>query len=711
MSIYSDHCLEYLKKGLSVIPDHGKKPLIKDWTKYCSEQPTQDEIQKWCSEFSKANISLCLGKQSGVIALDFDETDPEIIKIIQPLLPESPLERFGSKGFARLFQYSGELTQNVYIKDPNQANGKRIVLEVLSEGKKITLPPSIHPTTGKPYIWTKGDLKTFDVKSLPKFPPMLIPHLQSKLQILESISYGEQDKITEGRNISLSNYIARLIKQPHTINEAVDKMVEFDAKNHVVPLFTDVKENEITNANYNALIFYLNHIKYVNKKRIKEGHNLELPIFNSELSVLSNLTQTKEADKEIQLPMPTGVFKDIYDHIIKSSYIEQPNFALSAAMILIGTLASRKFTFQNTTPNLFLLNIADSGSGKDSCQQVIKDLLFQIKAGQKLLGATSYPSEASIIQNLDVNPVRLDIIDEASTFLSAATKGGNTYAQGIGDTLCELFSCSNSFYLGKSLASSATKIGTVARPHINLLCSTTYRGIHESISITSLEKGLFARFMVFFGDNHKESKRILTKPKPDEGMLKVLEYLYQFVNPNIKEGNFSQFNTPSYKIPLTRLANDRLTEIHAEFDKLRLDTRSDNFSKPIIARLYQQMLKIVMISAIGNVSVGELPLVKPNDVEFGYTLIKYYYQHIKGFIKDNLYETTREMKLNKVLNIIKEVGNEGLTNVELAQRCKFLSTSERLDYIKDLKEANRIFIKADEDNTNNAVYRFFYIEA
>ena len=30
--------------------------------------------------FKEANISIALGKQSGIIVLDFDETDPEIIK-------------------------------------------------------------------------------------------------------------------------------------------------------------------------------------------------------------------------------------------------------------------------------------------------------------------------------------------------------------------------------------------------------------------------------------------------------------------------------------------------------------------------------------------------------------------------------------------------------------------------------------------------------
>ena len=706
MSIFSDNCLAYLRKGLSVIPDIGKRPLVKEWTQYCDRQPTKEEITEWTESFPKANISLCLGKQSGIIALDFDETDPELIKIIEPLLPASPVERFGSKGFVRLFRYSGEYTQNVWVKD-SVTGKKRIVLEVLSHGKKVTIPPSIHPDTHKPYIWTQGDLLEIDVKTLPKFPPMLVAHLQSQLQVLESTTYDDGAKVTEGRNISLSSYISKKINSAHTINGVIDDLVEFDKKNHEIPLFSDKREQESTNINYNALIFYLNHIKYVNKKRIREGKELELPIFNSDTSILANLTATRTDLDEVVLPKPHGMLGEIYEYILENSYIEQPVFAMSAAMALIGTLGSRKFTFQSATPNLYLLNIGESGSGKDSCQQIIKNLLFEIKAGQKLLGATSYPSEASIIQTLDASPVRLDIIDEASTFLSAATKGGNSYAQGIGDTLCELYSCSNSYYLGKSLASSNIRIGAVHRPHINLLCSTTPHGIRESVSITSLEKGLFARFLVFFGDDNKPSKRVTKKSQISEDVLEKMRYLYDFQNPGIVAGNFSKFNTPSYRVRLTRTANDRLTEIHSEFDKLRINAGKDNYSKPIIARLYQQMLKISLISAIGNIE-DKLPVVKPADVEFGYQMVKYYFQTIRGFVQDNLYESQREMKLNKVLNLVKGAKDEGLSNVDLARKTKYLSNHERQEYISHLKEANRLYIQVDESENNNS-YRFYYL--
>ncbi len=708
MSIFKQNYLQYLKAGYSVIPDKkgkdGKKPAIKNWNAYSEKMPTKEDIISWI-KIKDANISVMLGKQSGIIALDFDETDPEIKAMILPLLPASPVERIGKKGFVRFFQYSGQPNQEIFRVIDDK---KKVSLELLCNRKKVTIPPSIHPETNKPYTWTEKSLLDVDPSFLPKFPPMLFAHIQSKMQIFETNSYNSAPKITEGRNISLSTYVGKLIRNPHTILDAVENLIAFDKKNHDKPLFTDQEENEIIDVQYNALMFYMNHLKFINTKRANKQEGLELPIFNSEVSVFENLIKNKNTIKT-KLPKPSGLMKEIYDYILERSYIEQPIFALSASIALLGTLASRKLIFQNSTPNCYILNIADSGSGKDSCIQVIKGLLVDIGASQKLLGATSYPSEASIIRDLDVNPVRLDIIDECSTFLSAATKGGNNYAQGIGDTLCELFSCSNSYYLGKALASSNTNVGAVHRPHINLLCSTTYRGVQESISITSLEKGLFSRFLVFFGNNNVSGKRIIKSNNPPKELLDRLKYWAEFTNPNIIiKGNLTPFNLPAYKVPCTPISNDLLTEYHLHFDKMRLESKSDNFHRPIISRLFQHMLKITLISAVGNTEVNEKPVVRPIDVGFAYQMVNYFYDHIIDFVKDNLYESERGRKSNKILNIIKKADDEGITNIQLAQKCKFLSTHERIDIIKDLKEANQISIQSIGEDEEGQL-KFFYL--
>ena len=78
-------------------------------------------------------------------------------------------------------------------------------------------------------------------------------------------------------------------------------------------------------------------------------------------------SQKSEASENLnspELPKPEGVLAAIMTYILKNSYIEQPAFAFSAALSLVATLSGRKFEFEGVAPNLYLLNVAPSGSGK-----------------------------------------------------------------------------------------------------------------------------------------------------------------------------------------------------------------------------------------------------------------------------------------------------------------------------------------------------------
>lgn len=1016
-NIYKDNCLDYLNAGYSVIPDGymKKRPLIKGWQNFCTVQPSNGEVENWGNSFRESNIAVCLGEASGIVALDLDCIDPEILEVLEPLLPPSPCEKRGSKGYTRFFQYRNESTTII------KANGK-VVLELLSKGKKTTIPPSIHPE-GHAYAWVGKTLLDVSKNELPILPPALFAHLEMVLQKCEMNVYDHKKVIT-GRTLALGAKASEYIASQKDLSSAVSDLIKYDADNHDKPLFTDPIENQgISNAYLNALKFYSDYLKSINVKRIKEGKNPELPFTAISKTKPFNAPSLEQSTLE-ELPEPTGLLKDISDYILARSYVEQPVFAISAAMSLIGTLASRKITFQGSTPNTYLLNVAESGcvdniteymsptgwkpiseyngekvlswdkkgntkfdtplkyiknpqtnfikfksknmdmmlsgnhrvayttregidniisaeelynrvenspngkthyllpfnynapkrkgidltdqqlkvmvafiadgaipksgngapntfqrisikkqckkdrlrmllqdanieyresctqsapgftrfyfkapivtktykdfwvcndkqldiiagevhhwdgalskqnktifrtgvkenadfvqhalqtsrdtyvslsftdrrgqpkigsngktyihksieyivrettyktigfskngtfetekvqasdgyeycftmpnenwimrrngkicltknSGKNSCQESIKDLLRAIKA-EGLLGATTYPSEASIISNLSSNPVRLDIIDEASSFLKNSGGLGASYAVGIGDTLCELFSCSNSKYLGKVLASvNGAKVGECDRPHLNLLCSTTYKGMSEGLSRATLEKGLFARFLVFFGDNSKRGKRVTEMPSINTDMKERLEYIHAFTNPLV-QGNLKG-NIPAYEIGITKEADLLLTKYHELFDIKRISETTGSITRPIVSRLYQHMMKIALVSAIGNTEVDMIPKVDVKDVEFAYKLVNFYFQSIEGFVNDNLFDSQRGHKVNTILRIIKSAGIKGIASTELTRLTKSTTLAERQEILKDLIHSAQIAVKDNND--------------
>ncbi|RWI11506.1 bifunctional DNA primase/polymerase [Mesorhizobium sp.] len=147
MGIFASEAPKYWALGKPAIPLRVgfKRPWIDAWQVFADRMPTEREQREWLSQKGDGNIGLPMGSASGVVAIDVDSEDPRVLRIIEQLLPVSPWKRVGRKGAVYAFRFEGERTFRV--KDSNGA----MLLECLSKGTQIVLPPSIHPDTGKAY--------------------------------------------------------------------------------------------------------------------------------------------------------------------------------------------------------------------------------------------------------------------------------------------------------------------------------------------------------------------------------------------------------------------------------------------------------------------------------------------------------------------------------------------------------------------------------
>lgn len=272
-NIYGKFAHQYLDKGFSIIPDKfmQKQPAIKEWSKYCYQLPTSEEVESWINQIPESNIAIALGEASGIIALDVDTTDRRILDIIEKILPPSPVEKKGAKGFTRFFRYKGETT------DSFKHNGEMII-ELLSNNKKTTIPPSVHPN-GYQYTWTNKELLDIEVEKLPLFPPFLMAHLSDTIRAsIPDTQIESRTKTFSGRNDALSSYCGELISRNEVIDSAVRLLIEFDEKNNETPLFSDPNEFQHTEKFTNALVFYSNHLSTANAKHFRKNEEYEIPI-------------------------------------------------------------------------------------------------------------------------------------------------------------------------------------------------------------------------------------------------------------------------------------------------------------------------------------------------------------------------------------------------------------------------------------------------
>ena len=184
--------------GLSVIPlKVGEKvPSIIGWQKYCYTMPTTEEIDAWDRLFKRdlCGISLACGKASGIIALDLDSDNKDLLN----LAPMSPVIKRGKNGETRFFKYNDSIKLSHFNS-----------IDILSDGSHTVLPPSIHPLIKKPYTWLTPDtLENFDKNDLPDLD---LNFIDDYIRLANKLSPDKnKNESSGGRNNWLKSIVAAM---------------------------------------------------------------------------------------------------------------------------------------------------------------------------------------------------------------------------------------------------------------------------------------------------------------------------------------------------------------------------------------------------------------------------------------------------------------------------------------------------------------------
>lgn len=401
------------------------------------------------------------------------------------------------------------------------------------------------------------------------------------------------------------------------------------------------------------------------------------------------------------LPEPQGVLKNIQSNILACSWVKQPSLAFSASLSLMAALVSRKVTFGGMSPNLYVLNIAPSGAGKDAPQQKLKEYIIDINA-EAMLGSGDYGSDAGLTDSLETKPVRLDIMDEAGGILKTVNSGKADYNGKMADILAELWSCSTGYYMGRSLADGNK--GSCYRPNVNILASTTPTGFTEGVSIQAIEKGLLGRFLIFLGDGDTKAERLRDLPHLDTTTLNKLRWWYTYQAPENSSVTVKGIKQYVAKLEATEEAHGRLDEIFTEFDNRRRSSDPTNALLPIIARLYQQLIKVAIIHACSRANM-ELPTLNKDDVEFAYLTVLHYFSNMEEIVENYVFSNRDEKDALKILTIIKK-SEEGITRSELYRKTRGLNKQKRKSILEDLVDSEEIYAESlQTDGRPTLVYK------
>ncbi|WP_425991081.1 bifunctional DNA primase/polymerase [Afipia sp. DC4300-2b1] len=156
---------------------------FKGWNAFCKRQAHPATIAYW-STWADAGVGIACG-YGGLVAVDID--DDSLIEPLRKVLPEIVVGKRGRKGATYFFRSADSLPSKNY-----RTADKRGLLDLLAEGKQSVLPPSIHPDTGYPYLWTT--LRTLLDTPLAELPEITGAHVAALEDVLRQFGWDAPDR-------------------------------------------------------------------------------------------------------------------------------------------------------------------------------------------------------------------------------------------------------------------------------------------------------------------------------------------------------------------------------------------------------------------------------------------------------------------------------------------------------------------------------------
>jgi len=208
----------------------GSQPTPpKGWTAFYANLPSESQRTQWRDyQWSDPNhvAGLACGKvydgENRIVCLDVD--DDRLVRCLSYLFP-SPCERFGSKGMA-LFYRVNRKTKSLSESTSFYAAGgsKAPLVEYMSVGKLLFIPPFKHRKTGKPYKWVNGISLPTVVSQLPELTAKDLRIIKAIVEL--DVEGGNITNILEGEGthnptVSLTAALVALGLEPERVEKAV----------------------------------------------------------------------------------------------------------------------------------------------------------------------------------------------------------------------------------------------------------------------------------------------------------------------------------------------------------------------------------------------------------------------------------------------------------------------------------------------------------
>ncbi len=690
------------------------------WTRHCDRPTTLNEVEIW-EKWPDCAVGIACGF---VVGIDIDVLDSELAHRIEALaremLGDTPLLRIG-KAPKRLLVYRTE----VPFSGP-----KRAPLEILAHGRQF-VAFAVHPVTGRPYDWPEESPLSVALEDLPavteegvtawleaaqallpeELKPAVLPASAARGTPAHALA-GTFDAIREAlafipnADLDYDNWVRIGMAIKGALGEdGADLFAAWSAQSAKhVPETTAKSWASFRPTVIGAGTLYHHAMERGWKPDpalVLDGTAPRDPVHPA-AGLLARVwapgdPAPAQPAARFELPMPGGVLGAMTDYMLATARRPQPLLALASSLCALGALMGRKYrTETNLRSNLYIVGIADSGSGKNHSREIVNELFVEAGLGA-YLGGNKIASGAGLLTAIHRQPAILFQIDEFGMFLSAAAdrKRSPRHITEIIDNMTELYTAAGGIFLG---AEYANRDGKNERRDINQPCLCIYgttAPLHfwNALQSANVVDGSLARFIIVqTEDDYPEENAATGIRRSPPSLLADLKRIAAGGGRK-PAGNLSGLTTDTTTgvdpmiVPTAPDARETFAALSNEVTGQLREARGTPFTA-ILARVAENAAKVALVRAVALDPVS--PVIRLDDAQWAIAFVRHFAERTMVEIERRVADNDTERNHKRMMEIIRAVGPAGITKNDLIRRTQFLDKRQRDEIIASLVEAGMV---------------------
>lgn len=735
-------------RGYGIIPiqPQAKKPGLRrggnwydfpGWADRCGQPTSELELEAWL-EWNDAGIGLVCG---AIVCIDIDVLDQAVALKIEALakrlLGDTPLLRIG-RAPKRALIYRAAVPFRGFKKHP---------IEVHCQGQQI-VAYGIHPDTGTEYQWPDGHPVDIDLADLPAITEhqarefveqafALVPEsmrpavlafksdaatqldgkrtergtlegVGAALEFIPNDNLAYDDWLRIGQSIK-----AGLGENGRALWESWSATSSKDNYATTVRTWRSLKPTQITVGTIYRLAhdagwvppFELNLHAGYDPLSAHPAQAIFDRVTQTRVRVEADMAKPEPTPRQTFKPMPQGwenvggVLEQMMRLMVDTAYRPQPELALGASLAAVGALMGRRYRAENgTRPNIYVVGIGKSGSGKNHARNVI-DRLFAKAGLDRYLGASRIASGAGLIKALTAQPSQLYRLDEFGVFLQGITdrRKAPRYLTEIGDLFLELYTTSDGTYRGIDFAGGGAterKREPIVNPSLSIYGTTTSGHLWEALGAASKEDGSLARYLIF------ATSCDYPPENPMGGLLEcppeLVERLSLIANGagagqgNLHDAELASVPPPCRTVRLSDAARRTFSELGDEITD-QLNSAAAAGHESILARIKENASKLALIRSVSRDWLN--PYIEIHDAQWGILIARHCAELLVQESEERISENAVESNHKRVLRFIKEAGPGGIRLGALNRKTQWLDGRMLHDVIRRLQGSDLIEVE------------------